>query len=197
MGNRKFLLFLARIHEKKGIDLLLQAIARNLRDYQEHAFVIAGPGEAAYVSQLKTLASQLGLEKHVIWSGPLYGAAKWAVLTEAEAYILPSHQENFGISVVESLSCRVPVLITDKVNIWREIAAERAGLVGSDDVSGVCTLLERWSRISPEQRRSMRAAARECFLSKFDVASTSGTLFNLLAAGSRIDHHNEVLQCAS
>ncbi len=181
LGDRRFLLFLARVHEKKGIDLFLRAIARNRQNYQEHAFVIAGPGAAAYISELKAMGLQLGLERQLIWAGPLYAETKWAAIREAEAYVLPSHQENFGLSVVEALACGVPVLITNKVNIWREIIADGAGLAETDDVSGISRLLEQWSRLHPEQRASMRDRARQCFLSHFDVAQTSSSLFSVLA----------------
>jgi glycosyltransferase involved in cell wall biosynthesis len=180
LRDRQFLLFLARVHEKKGVDLLVQAIARNRPHYQEHAFVIAGPGEETYVSELKALGAQLGLERQLIWAGPLYGEIKWAAIREAEAYILPSHQENFGISVVEALACGIPVLITNKVNIWREIVADGCGFAETDNASGICRLLEKWSWLQPEQRASMRDRARPCFLSHFDMAKTSENLFNLL-----------------
>jgi glycosyltransferase involved in cell wall biosynthesis len=181
LGDRQFLLFLARIHEKKGIDLLLQGIARNRLEYHDHAFVIAGGGEDTYVSELKALGSTLGLEKQLIWAGPLYGETKWAAIREAEAYVLPSHQENFGISVVEALACRVPVLITNKINIWREIVTDGGGLVDNDDVSGTCRLLAQWSRVDPEQRILMRARARQCFLNHFDLAQTSSKLLSVMA----------------
>jgi glycosyltransferase involved in cell wall biosynthesis len=179
LGDREFLLFLARVHEKKGIDLLLDAIARNRRNYQEHAFVIAGPGEHAYVSELKALSAQLGLEKQLIWAGPLYGESKWAAIRAAEAYVLPSHQENFGISVVEALACGIPVLITNKVNIWREIVADGCGLAETDDASGICRLLEQWNGLQTEQRASMRDRARQCFLKHFDITRTGIKLSSL------------------
>jgi len=160
--------------------LFHEALARNRGNYQEHAFVIAGPGERTYISELKAIGLQLGLDKQLIWAGPLYGEIKWAAIREAEAYILPSHQENFGISVVEALACSVPVLITNKVNIWREIVVDGGGLAETDDVSGICRLLERWSGVEPEQRVSMRDRARQCFLSRFDIAQTSSNLFSAL-----------------
>jgi glycosyltransferase involved in cell wall biosynthesis len=181
LGDRKFLLYLARVHEKKGIDLLLQAFGNNRSIFQEHALLIAGPGDGDYVSELKGMASQLGLDQQVIWAGPLYGDLKWAALQEAEVYVLPSHQENFGISVAEALACSVPVLITNKVNIWREIVADGGGLAEPDDVSGICQLLETWSRLGPEQRVSMRGRARECFLKHFDIAQTCSNLLDVLA----------------
>lgn len=187
LGDRPYLLFLARLHEKKGIDLLLQAIACNARNYPEHAFVIAGPGDDDYVSELKALAAQLGIDEQLIWAGPLYREQKWAVMRGAEAYILPSHQENFGISVVEALACSVPVLITNKVNIWREILAEGAGLAENDDASGACRLLAHWSGLRPEQKQSMRECARRCFVNHFDLANTSANLFGLLAQFARVN----------
>jgi glycosyltransferase involved in cell wall biosynthesis len=72
----------------------------------------------------------------------LLGELKWGALYSAEALVLPSHQENFGIVVVESIACGVPVLISNKVNIWREIAADGAGLVANDNLSGTIELLQ-------------------------------------------------------
>jgi glycosyltransferase involved in cell wall biosynthesis len=181
LGDRKFLLFLARIHEKKGIDLLLQAIAMNSEKYREHAFVIAGPGDKPYFAELKALAKHLGLDEQLIWAGPLYGEMKWAAFCEAEAYILPSHQENFGISVVEAMAYSLPVLVTNKVNIWREIVAERGGLAENDDVNGISRLLKQWSELRPEQKASMRERARQCFLDHFDITRTGANLFKQLA----------------
>jgi glycosyltransferase involved in cell wall biosynthesis len=197
LGDRRFVLFLARVHEKKGIDLLLQAIARNLSNYRDRAFVIAGPGDGEYIDSLKSLAAQLGLGSQVIWAGPLYGRAKWAAVRSAEAYVLPSHQENFGISVVEALACGAPVLITDKVNIWREIVAEGAGLVESDDVSGICTLLEKWSRLNSEERAAMSNRARRCFETYFDIANTSSNFFDFLEAHTDRADQRGILECVS
>jgi glycosyltransferase involved in cell wall biosynthesis len=197
LGERSYLLFLGRVHEKKGIDLLLQAIARNGSHYREHAFVIAGPGTPAYVASLQAQATQLGLDKQVIWAGPLYDENKWAAIQEAEAYILPSHQENFGISVAEALACRVPVLISNKVNIWREIVSEGGGFAEDDDVSGTYRLLEQWSELSPMQRAAMRDNARRCFLRHFDIASTSGNLFSLFAERLGTFNNGALSECAS
>ena len=66
----------------------------------------------------------------------LTGDVKWGAFPAAEIFALPSHQENFGIPVVEALACALPVLITDKVNIWREIESDGAGLIGEDNVAG-------------------------------------------------------------
>jgi glycosyltransferase involved in cell wall biosynthesis len=180
LASRKFLLFLARIHEKKGIDILLYALANCREQFRDHALVIAGPGQDNYVMELKRLAARLGISRDLVWTGPLYREMKWAAIRSAEAYILPSHQENFGISVVEALACGVPVLITDKVNIWREVLACRAGFAESDNVAGITRLLKKWAEQPTVQIASMHTNARRCFCNQFDVVKTSSNLFALL-----------------
>lgn len=182
LANRPFLLFLARIHEKKGIDLLLKAFVASKQALRGKALLIAGPaGDETIVPKLKSLASSLGISDDVVWTGPLYGKAKWEALRAAEAYVLPSHQENFGISVVEALACGTPVLVSDKVNIWREIDASNCGFVAPDDVDGTIRLLKSWAHLSEQGRSEMRLNARSCFDEHFDITRTSDRFFSLLA----------------
>ena len=183
LGNRNFLLFLARIHEKKGIDLLLKAYSAAKRELADTALVIAGPGDDKTISKLRHLASSLGVADDVVWTGPLYRDAKWHALQAAEAYILPSHQENFGISVAEALACGTPVLISDKVNIWREIASANAGLVQPDDIEGTTILLRSWAAMRRAEKARMRMHAKDCFARHFDITVTSELYLSLLRAG--------------
>ena len=189
LRNRKFILFLARIHEKKGIDLLLKAFAAARAGLPATALVIAGPGENKTLHRLRQLASSLALAEDVVWTGPLYGDAKWDTLRAAEAYVLPSHQENFGISVVEALACGTPVLISDKVNIWREIRNYNCGLVAPDDVSGTTNLLRQWAARTPDETRQMAIDARRCFSHNFDLDVTSERFFSLLASSRALNLH--------
>ena len=153
LRGRRFLLFLGRLHEKKGCELLLEAFA-GLRDSapasQALDLVIAGPcADEAYEEHLKRMASNAS---GITFTGMLSGSLKWGALSAADAFILPSHQENFGIAVVEALACGTPVLISNKVNIWREIAAAEAGYVENDDLAGTARLLERWVDTAPDVR---------------------------------------------
>ena len=196
LANRRFILFLARMHEKKGIDLLLKAfaVAKNAHKVLlDTALVIAGPGEKKTFDQLGHLASSLGIASDVVWSGPLYGNDKWNAMRAAEAYILPSHQENFGISVVEALACGLPVLVSDKVNIWREIEASRAGLVAPDNVAGTTLLLMQWAARTPEKKREMAANARQCFSRYFDIEVTSDRFFRMLSSKRPSDPRDQPL----
>jgi glycosyltransferase involved in cell wall biosynthesis len=179
LRNRRFILYLGRIHEKKGIDLLIGGFAR-LSDHDNLALVIAGPGDSKTISRLKLLAARLGVNDRVVWTGPLYGDDKWAAMKAADVFVLPSHQENFGVSVAESLACGTPVLISDKVNIWREIDRDGAGLVDRDDLEGTTRLLQRWFQLSPEDKERMSSNAVSCFSARFDIATNCERLFELL-----------------
>jgi glycosyltransferase involved in cell wall biosynthesis len=170
LRGERLLLFLGRLHEKKGCDLLIEAFRRVRPPLR---LVLAGPcGDAAYEARLRTLAEGLP----ITFTGPLYGAEKWAALAAAEAFVLPSHQENFGVAVAEALASSVPVLISDKVNIWREIDADGAGLVESDDLDGTARLLTRWLAVD---RATMSAAAARCFAARFDIRQTAAALAKL------------------
>jgi glycosyltransferase involved in cell wall biosynthesis len=129
---------------------------------------------------LRKLALDLGIAEDVVWTGPVYGEEKWNAIRAAEVHILPSHQENFGISVVESMACGVPVLVSNKVNIWREISAAQAGLVDDDDVKGTSQLLLRWVSLTVEEKVRMGANARRCYEQHFGIATTNMNYLRLL-----------------
>ncbi len=187
LANRNFILFLARVHEKKGIDLLLQAFAAAKDRLKGTALLIAGPGDKKTFDTLGHLAKSLGIADEVVWTGPLYGNDKWNVMRAADVYVLPSHQENFGISVVEALACGLPVLISNKVNIWREIEAGTAGLVAPDDVAGATRLLKEWAARTADERLEMAWNARQCFARHFDIAVTSERFFALIRSGRALE----------
>lgn len=183
LRNRRFILYLGRIHEKKGIDLLLHGFS-SLRDHDHNlALVIAGPGDPSVISRFKSLGCKLGLGDRVVWTGPLYAEAKWAAMKAADAFALPSHQENFGVSVAEALACGTPVLISNKVNIWREIEHDGAGLVETDDLEGTTRLLRRWCHLGPEEKELMSRNAAHCFSARFDITTNCTRLFEVLHTG--------------
>ncbi len=177
LAGRRALLFLGRVHEKKGCDLLLRAFARTPADLH---LVMAGPADDAYAVGLKRLAVELGLTPRITWTGMIAGDVKWGAFRAAEAFVLPSHQENFGISVVEALACHCPVLISDKVNIWREITADAAGLADHDTQAGTDRLLARWLELPPGERGPMADRARACFERHFQVEGVAQHLLDTL-----------------
>ena len=183
LRGKPFLLFLGRLHPKKGCDLLLNAFASVAREQPEHQLVMAGPADPTYRARLQAHAEKLRVAERVHWLGMLNGDTKWGALYSCEAFVLMSHQENFGLAVVEALACGKPVLISDKVNIWREIAADAAGLVESDTAAGAIAAVQRWVRTAPASRKLAATNARKTFEARFTViASAQAMLRSLVGA---------------
>ena len=129
IDGKRIILFLSRLDPTKGIDLLLEAFARLRTRIPNIALVLGGAGNERFVEQLRRQAHELKIESDVIWTGFLEGEAKKAVLSEADLFVLPSYSENFGVAAVEAMAAGLPLIVTDRVGIHREIAAARAGLV--------------------------------------------------------------------
>ena len=184
LRGKRLLLFLGRVHEKKGCELLIEAFARLLRANASGAaplhLVFGGPFEGDYGDSLKAMISRAGIEAHVTWTGMLAGDLKWGAFYSAEAFVLPSHQENFGIAIAEALACGVPVLISNRVNIWREIKLHNAGLVESDDLAGTERLLKTWDALPAETKSRMRLNARSCFMRCFNIDSNATAFIDTL-----------------
>ncbi|MCK0195603.1 glycosyltransferase [Ancylobacter sp. 6x-1] len=180
LDERPFLLFLSRLHEKKGCDLLVDAFARIAPDHPHLDLVIAGPDHGGLQGRLGARARELGIERRIHWPGMLVGDAKWGAFRESEAFILPSHQENFGVVVAEAMACGKAVLISDKVNIWREVEAAGAGLVAGDTLDGTVSLLQRYLALDPAQRETMGRKARQGFLENFEVRTAAASVIDVI-----------------
>jgi glycosyltransferase involved in cell wall biosynthesis len=185
--GRRFLLFLSRIHEKKGCDMLLEAFAGLAAEHPDVDLVIAGPDQSGLQAGLQARAQQAGLGNRVWWPGMLRDAAKYGAFRQAEAFVLPSHQENFGIVVAEALACGTPVLISNQVNIWREILESGVGLVEPDTMEGTSLLLRRWLQLSPDEQQAMALVCETTFQQRFSLrrsAQSIHVLAELLQDGS-------------
>lgn len=169
LRGKRFILFLGRLHEKKGCDLLIEAFAKFAAAYPEVDLLMAGPDEQGLKAALLSLAARKGVANRVHFPGMLTGGAKWGAFYAAEAFSLPSHQDNFGIAVAEALACGTPVLISNQVNIWPEIAKDGAGFVDDDTIEGTCRTLERWLGLPDTRKSEMAAQSRETFERRFDI----------------------------
>jgi glycosyltransferase involved in cell wall biosynthesis len=278
--GQPYLLFLSRIHPKKGVDLLIRAYAKVVVDQlkvkgaklEGHdqsgrsdigdrsldkgqtppsnpasaqspiahslspitravpALVIAGPLDSTYATQMIRLAESLlpgsvwtpesnvhgriddtslprsgvtpsglpsavyraapqplgsppasidgGYKPSIHFVGMLQGDAKWGAIYGCDAFVLPSHQENFGIAVVEALACNRPVLISNQVNIWREIESSRGGLVAEDTPGGTAKLLTQWLQMTAEEKSEHHP--RECYRKHFEVRGATETFVKAL-----------------
>jgi glycosyltransferase involved in cell wall biosynthesis len=141
----RIVLFLGRLVPKKSPDLLLEAFAlwrRETLHTADSVLVFAGPEERdGYLARLKSLAVASDIADNVLFTGPLYDDAKWAAYRDADVFVLPSQNENFGNSAAEAMACGTPVIVTDQCGI-APIVDGRAGLVVPHDSHAIANALK-------------------------------------------------------
>jgi glycosyltransferase involved in cell wall biosynthesis len=131
------------------------------------------------------MAKDLGLSERIVWPGIIADDLKWGALHAAEAFILPSHQENFGIAVVESLAAGRPVLISNQVNIWPDIVNAGVGLVEQDTLEGTERLMRRWLALPEAEREAMRARTYPFFLNHYSMKNGARAINEVFAPKKR------------
>lgn len=187
LAGRRLVLFLSRLNFKKGLDLLIPAFARVAASRPDVHLVLAGPDDGMEARARGWVADH-AIGSRVSFVGQLAGAEKLAVFRDAACFALPSYSENFGIAVVEAMACGVPVLISDKVNIWREIVAARAGVVARTTIDDVATALGALLD-EPEGARAMGAAGRAMAAAQYDwrkIAERLEAVYRALADGTAL-----------
>ena len=125
--DARVVLFLSRLHPKKGLDLLIPAAARVLG--KDDRLVLAGRDEDGYQRQVEQMLCDAAMTDRAIFTGWLSRSERLSALTDADLMALPSYQENFGMIAIESLAAGCPILISDQVNLWREIDDAKLGSV--------------------------------------------------------------------
>ena len=127
--EKKKILFLSRLNPKKGVELLLGAAALLRSQRSDIQLLIAGPGDDSYLAQLRKLASQLGVSDIANFLGMVKGAEKLSLYQLSDVFVLPTHQENFGLVLPEALACGTPVVTTRGTDIWKELQEAGARIV--------------------------------------------------------------------
>jgi glycosyltransferase involved in cell wall biosynthesis len=205
--NSSYIIFLGRIDQKKGIDILINAYQQLLveqiskmvkwnlvkssdNDDDRHLYieacpklVIAGPGLTSEFGRevINMVTKDPLLKSNIFFPGMLDGDSKWGAFYGSEAFILPSHQENFGIAVVEALACGKPVLISNQVNINIEILRAQAGIVEEDTTKGTYQMLTKWLAKSEVQRLEMQQKSKACFKEYFEINSAIQKLIKAIS----------------
>lgn len=152
-------LFLSRIHPKKGIPVLLEALRQARAAGAAIEAMIAGSGSATYEAELRKLADTLGVADIVSWAGQVEGPTKHALFSAADVFVLPSSQENFGIAVAEALSAGVPALVSHEVAIGAELEAAGAGRSLPIDPASFAVALVEYASNPAARAAAGRAAA--------------------------------------
>lgn len=185
IGERRIVLFLSRLNFKKGLDVLVPGFARAARKHPDLHLVIAGPDDGMREATQGWIAAE-GIGERVSFTGMLDHRAKLAAFRDAAMFVLPSYSENFGIAIVEAMACGVPVAISDRVNIWREIEQAGAGLVGTPDADTVTRQIETLAG-DPEAAAQMGNRGKTLAAGKFSwgtIARQLETVYRSLARQS-------------
>lgn len=152
LRDRRVILFLGRLHPKKGLDLLAEAWLQLWRDYPDAVLVLAGPDSAGTRAALGARLASGGAEPSVVFAGMLDEPMKWSALAAAECFVLPSFSEGLSMSVLEALGAGVPVLITHACNM-PEVSRHEAGWVIEPEVGTIAAALRQVLERGPEANR--------------------------------------------
>ena len=150
--NALRLLFLGRVHPKKGLDLLLPAWAKLSTLTRDWQLVIAGPDEQNYLVQIRELARSLGLQDQIVFTGPVTGQSKINLLHSADLFVLPSYSEGFSMSILEAMACELPVIATRACN-FPDITGADAGWECDAVMNSLAEALKLALQASESERR--------------------------------------------
>lgn len=167
--GQRTLLFLSRVHPKKGIELLLDAWAVLESRHPQWRLRIVGPGDPDYLAALHAQAMRNGLRR-VAFEGPLYGDDKAAAYRNADLFVLPTHSENFGMVVAEALAQECPAIVSYGAP-WSGLDSEGCGWWVPNDVDSLCATLGAAMAQSPEALHTMGARGRQWMQRDFDWAA--------------------------
>jgi glycosyltransferase involved in cell wall biosynthesis len=160
------ILFLSRVHVKKGIEYLIDAVAELRNKFEGYTFIIVGPGEGEYIESLKQKARKKQVENLFYFVGAVFGDKKWQLYKDADLFVLPTYSENFGIVVPESLASGTPVITTHGTP-WRELNEEKCGWwipIGKDSL---VTALQSFLLKTPEELKEMGLRGRKLVEDKY------------------------------
>ncbi len=175
LANRQLILYLGRLHPKKGPDLLIRAWSRIATRFPDAHLVVAGPDEGNTQASLAQLARHLGNADRITFTGMLQGEVKWGAFAAAEVFVLPSHSEGFSVAVLEAMTCTRPVIITRPCN-FPEVEEHRAGLIVKPNESEIERALIEMLTLSATERDAMGARGGELVRSRYSLASVARSM---------------------
>lgn len=174
--NHFNILFLSRIHPKKGLELLIEAVSR-LKG-KKIQVIIAGEGEEDYIFSLEKLIKRKKVENEVQLIGGVYGNEKWELYKKADLFVLPTYSENFGLVITEALAAGVPV-ITTQGTPWMELETNNCGWWIELNEDNLTHTLEKAISMDPYALREMGQRGRQLVKRKYDMKVVSNAILNL------------------
>ena len=183
LKKKNFLLFLGRFHHKKGCDILIKSLNKLAKQNIRLNILLAGPNTGStneYKNELKNLSKKYQLEKNLFWSDAIFGDIKSGAILASKGMVLASHGENFGVSLVESLSLKRPVITTNKVNIYKQILKYKAGLISNNNVNDFSKKLKQFYLLNKKQILEMSNNSYRCFDENFNLSKKDKNFYKLL-----------------
>lgn len=167
-ARKKQILFLSRIHVKKGIEFLLEAVAELKKELSGYIIHIAGEGDEHYINKIKEKAILLGVESIVDFCGGVYGEKKWRLYRDADVFVLPTYSENFGIVIAEALASGTPVITTNGTP-WEELDSFHCGWYTSVGTESIKVALLSFLSLSIEELQQMGENGRKLIEEKYST----------------------------
>ncbi len=186
LTDKRWLLFFSRLHPKKGIDNLLYVWQELAVKYSDWHLVIAGPNLINYQEKLELLVKKMNLVENVTFTGMLSGEYKACALSNADLFVLPTHSENFGIAIAESLAYRVPV-ITTKGAPWQELETYKCGWWVEDNQEALMDALVEAMEMPANKRQEMGLKGRKLVEVKYSwqsIAKDMASVYHWILTGS-------------
>lgn len=166
--DKRYILFLGRIHKQKGISFLLEAFKQVQNIMSDVYLVIAGFDQKGHIKEIQKWINENGLSNKVIFTGLLTGKEKLSAYVDADVFVLSSYFESFGMTILEAMGCGVPVIISDKVGIKDDVLKYDAGIVTPLDSSHIAKAMES---ILNDQALAIRLSqnGRKLLEEKYDI----------------------------
>ena len=185
LKSKNFLLFLGRFHEKKGCEILIHALKKLKEKNVVINIMFAGPNNK-YKDDLRNLVKSFELDKQITWSDIISNELKWGAITASKGMVLSSHGENFGVSLIESLSCGKPVLTTYKVNIYPNILEKKCGFISKNNIKDFTKILFKFNNLNKAKHQILSENSIKCFNDNFSLDKKNNYFSNFFKKQKKI-----------
>lgn len=172
----KDILFLSRVHPKKGIEILIEAVS--LLPNVSFKVIVAGEGEPDYVEHLKQMTRDKGVDSMFSFTGGIYGDRKWELYQQADLFVLPTYSENFGIVVAEALATGIPVITTTGTP-WHELETEHCGWWIELSVENLAKAIREALTAGPDKLQAMGLRGQKLVKEKYDIGAVAKEMVDL------------------
>ena len=174
----KTILFLSRIHEKKGLNFLIEAASILKKELDGYQIVIAGEGDASYIETLKQMVLQANVQDIITFAGGVYGKEKWNLFRKADVFVLPTYSENFGIAIAEALGSGTPV-ITTKGTPWSDLLKYDCGWYTEIGTLPIVKALKSFLQLDEKALESKGRNGRRLIEEKYSTQSMADEMMKL------------------